>query len=134
MSGDPLMNEQRSESGARRGPHVPPDVSRPGPELAPLEPPVEPPAGAERAPARGFAAMDPETQRELAARGGREAHARGTAHEFRSDERAAAAGRKGGAAVVRLRGRDWLSEIGRRGAAKSAAARRARKKSAEGSP
>ncbi len=44
---------------------------------------------------RGFAAMDPEKQREIASKGGKAAHAKGTAHEFNSKE-AAAAGRKGG--------------------------------------
>ncbi len=44
---------------------------------------------------RGFASMDPKRQREIAAMGGREAHARGTAHEFDSNE-AREAGRKGG--------------------------------------
>jgi hypothetical protein len=35
---------------------------------------------------RGFASMDPEQQREIAAEGGRAAHAAGTAHEFTSEE------------------------------------------------
>jgi general stress protein YciG len=35
---------------------------------------------------RGFAAMDPEERREIASKGGRAAHARGTAHEFDSEE------------------------------------------------
>ncbi|TFW20212.1 KGG domain-containing protein [Duganella callida] len=35
---------------------------------------------------RGFAAMDPEQQREIAAEGGRAAHEKGTAHEFTSEE------------------------------------------------
>lgn len=46
---------------------------------------------------RGFAAMDPERQREIASEGGKAAHASGRAHEFTSEE-AAAAGRKGGQA------------------------------------
>lgn len=46
---------------------------------------------------RGFAAMDPEEQRSIASEGGRAAHAKGTAHEFTSEE-AAEAGRKGGQA------------------------------------
>lgn len=46
---------------------------------------------------RGFAAMDPKRQREIASAGGRAAHQRGTAHEFTSEE-ARRAGRKGGAA------------------------------------
>ena len=45
---------------------------------------------------RGFAAMDPKKQREIARKGGRAAHAHGTAHEWTSDE-ARMAGRKGGA-------------------------------------
>lgn len=45
--------------------------------------------------ARGFASMDPEKQREIASRGGRAAHAKGTAHEFTPEE-AREAGRKGG--------------------------------------
>jgi general stress protein YciG len=44
---------------------------------------------------RGFAAMDPAKQRAIASKGGRAAHAKGTAHEFTPDE-ARAAGRKGG--------------------------------------
>lgn len=44
---------------------------------------------------RGFASMDPEKQREIASKGGRAAHAKGTAHEFTSEE-AREAGRKGG--------------------------------------
>lgn len=35
---------------------------------------------------RGFASMDPEKQREIAAEGGRAAHASGNAHEFNSEE------------------------------------------------
>jgi hypothetical protein len=35
---------------------------------------------------RGFASMDPQQQREIAAEGGRAAHAAGTAHEFNSQE------------------------------------------------
>lgn len=43
-----------------------------------------------RAAARGFAAMDPARQRQIAAAGGRAAHAAGTAHEFTSQEGRAA--------------------------------------------
>ena len=35
---------------------------------------------------RGFASMDPQRQREIAAEGGRAAHASGNAHEFNSEE------------------------------------------------
>lgn len=46
---------------------------------------------------RGFAAMDPERQREIASEGGKAAHESGNAHEFTSEE-AREAGRKGGQA------------------------------------
>jgi general stress protein YciG len=41
--------------------------------------------------------MDPQAQRAIAAKGGRAAHQKGTAHEFTSEE-ARVAGRKGGEA------------------------------------
>ena len=41
--------------------------------------------------------MDPQKQREIASKGGKAAHQKGTAHEFTSEE-ARVAGRKGGAA------------------------------------
>ncbi|HVW63995.1 MAG TPA: KGG domain-containing protein [Nitrosospira sp.] len=46
---------------------------------------------------RGFASMDEAKQREIASKGGKAAHEKGTAHEFTSEE-ARAAGRKGGEA------------------------------------
>ena len=46
---------------------------------------------------RGFASMSPEKQREIASKGGKAAHQKGTAHQFTSEE-ARAAGRKGGQA------------------------------------
>jgi len=49
---------------------------------------------------RGFASMDEDKQREIASKGGRAAHERGTAHEF-SPEEAREAGRKGGKARAR---------------------------------
>jgi general stress protein YciG len=51
---------------------------------------------------RGFASMDPNKQKEIASKGGKAAHEKGTAHEFTSEE-AAAAGRKGGLASGRGR-------------------------------
>ena len=44
---------------------------------------------------RGFASMSAEKQREIASKGGRAAHVKGTAHEWSPDE-ARNAGRKGG--------------------------------------
>ncbi|MBL8961728.1 MAG: hypothetical protein JNJ98_17845 [Gemmatimonadetes bacterium] len=61
---------------------------------------------------RGFASMDPQRQREIASKGGRAAHAKGTAHEW-SKEEARQAGHKGG--VVVSRDRDHMSMIGREG-------------------
>lgn len=46
---------------------------------------------------RGFASMDAEKQREIASKGGKAAHEKGTAHEFNSAE-AREAGHKGGKA------------------------------------
>jgi len=46
---------------------------------------------------RGFASMDRNKQREIARKGGKAAHQKGTAHEWTSDE-AREAGRKGGIA------------------------------------
>ena len=53
---------------------------------------------------RGFASMSPEKQREIASKGGRAAHQKGTAHEWSSDE-ARDAGRKGGMASRGGRGK-----------------------------
>lgn len=64
---------------------------------------------------RGFAAMDPAKQREIASKGGKAAHARGTAHEF-SPEEAREAGRKGGKSVSK--DRQHMAEIGRKGGLK----------------
>ena len=44
---------------------------------------------------RGFASMSVDKQREIASKGGRAAHEKGTAHEWTPDE-ARSAGRKGG--------------------------------------
>lgn len=46
---------------------------------------------------RGFASMDRAKQREIASKGGKAAHQKGTAHEWTSEE-ARNAGRKGGIA------------------------------------
>src|SRR6187402_255697 len=47
---------------------------------------------------RGFAAMSPERQKQIASEGGRAAHRLGVAHEWNSDE-ARQAGKKGGQIV-----------------------------------
>ncbi len=76
---------------------------------------------------RGFAAMDRSRQIEIARKGGKAAHQKGTAHEFTADE-ARAAGRKGGESVSANRGH--MSHIGRIGGKKSAG----RKKQAHPKP
>ena len=60
---------------------------------------------------RGFAAMSPEKQREIASKGGRAAHQKGTAHEWSSDE-AREAGRKGGMASRGGRGKLPVASTG----------------------
>ncbi|MFT3773140.1 MAG: KGG domain-containing protein [Minicystis sp.] len=61
---------------------------------------------------RGFAAMDEEKQRQIASKGGKAAHEKGTAHEFTPEE-ARQAGKKGGEAVSK--NRQHMAEIGRKG-------------------
>lgn len=61
---------------------------------------------------RGFASMDQDKQRAIAAKGGRAAHASGNAHEF-SPAEARVAGRKGGEAISR--NRQHMAAIGREG-------------------
>ena len=52
---------------------------------------------------RGFASMERSKQREIASKGGRAAHEKGSAHEWTSAE-AREAGRKGGMASHRSKG------------------------------
>lgn len=61
---------------------------------------------------RGFASMDPSKQRQIASKGGKAAHEKGTAHQFSSAE-ASAAGKKGGSVVSQ--NRQHMSDIGRIG-------------------
>ncbi len=72
---------------------------------------------------RGFASMDAEKQREIARKGGKAAHERGTAHEFTPEE-AREAGRRGGERVSH--DRTHMANIGRMGGKSSAARRRGR--------
>jgi hypothetical protein len=61
---------------------------------------------------RGFAAMSAEVHREIASKGGKAAHAKGTAHEFTLEE-ARLAGRKGGVKVSQDRAH--MARIGKLG-------------------
>src|SRR5215218_7964994 len=79
---------------------------------------------------RGFASMDAEKQKEIARKGGRAAHEKGTAHEFTADE-ARAAGRKGGERVSA--NREHMSRIGRLGGKMSAGRRQSMSSSDDGS-
>ena len=78
---------------------------------------------------RGFASMDANRQREIASKGGRAAHAKGTAHEWTSDE-ARVAGRKGGEVVSRDRAH--MAAIGREGGESRGAKNRGRQSSGRG--
>jgi uncharacterized protein len=61
---------------------------------------------------RGFASMDRAKQREIASKGGKAAHQKGTAHEWTSEE-ARDAGRKGGiASHQRRREQQQTSVVG----------------------
>ena len=71
---------------------------------------------------RGFASMDPGRQRDIASKGGKAAHAKGTAHEWTADE-ARRAGRKGGEVVSRDRAH--MEAIGRAGGEARGRARQA---------
>lgn len=68
--------------------------------------------------------MDRQKQREIARKGGRAAHEKGTAHRFTSDE-AREAGRRGGESVSS--NRRHMAEIGRLGGKRSAAKRQQNK-------
>ena len=78
---------------------------------------------------RGFAAMVADKQKEIASKGGKAAHEKGTAHEFTADE-ARAAGKKGGDAVSR--NREHMARIGREGGQARAANRQRRERDAIG--
>ena len=67
---------------------------------------------------RGFASMDPQRQREIAAQGGRAAHEKGTAHEFNSEEARAAGSRGGQVAHERGTAHEFTSEEARQAGAK----------------
>ncbi len=60
---------------------------------------------------RGFASMDRSKQREIASKGGKAAHQKGTAHEWTSEE-AREAGRKGGMASHRRKQEQMQQQSG----------------------
>ena len=80
---------------------------------------------------RGFASMDPSRQRDIASKGGKAAHAQGTAHEWTADE-ARRAGRKGGEVVSRDRAH--MEAIGRAGGEARGRARQMQAQAQNGTP
>lgn len=76
---------------------------------------------------RGFASMDDAKKREIASKGGKAAHQKGTAHQFTPEE-AREAGRKGGEAVSR--DREHMAAIGRQGGKNSHKGSRKKKEEA----
>lgn len=64
---------------------------------------------------RGFASMDRNKQREIASKGGKAAHQKGSAHEWTSEE-AREAGRKGGMASHRRKQQQRKADGGSQGA------------------
>lgn len=96
MTGDARAEPppQPTSSPADPGP-TPPSTASPE-ETQPTQPPPR------KKGRRGFASMDKEKQKAIAASGGRAAHARGTAHEFTPEE-ARLAGRVGGAVAQQRR-------------------------------
>jgi len=81
---------------------------------------------------RGFASMDEDKQRAIAAKGGRAAHASGNAHQF-SPAEARVAGRKGGEAISQ--DRQHMAAIGREGGhARHASSRQQQQQDMPGQP
>ena len=95
------MNPNAKDSGPRNGftKKFPAeeDKTEDQPLLPDRPPQDDDAAGAPRKPPRGFAAMDRRLVSAIASKGGKAAHARGSAHQFTS-EQAREAGRKGGMA------------------------------------
>lgn len=89
-----MRYEETSSSSAEPTSNEPSDTETTTSEEAPTE---------RRPRRRGFAAMDRDRVKEIASKGGKAAHAAGTAHQFSSDE-ARTAGRKGGIAPHVRRG------------------------------
>jgi general stress protein YciG len=81
---------------------------------------------------KGFAAIDPERQRQIASRGGKAAHQKGTAHRFTTEE-ARIAGRKG-ALAIKAQGtaHRWNSEEARAAGRKGGLANSKRQLKAKG--
>ena len=90
-----MMADQSNASGTEQSPDPNPENETTAEQPQTKEAP--------RPRRRGFAAMDRDRVKEIASKGGKAAHAAGTAHQFSSDE-ARNAGRKGGMAPHVRRG------------------------------
>jgi general stress protein YciG len=105
-------DDERDPEDDGEAPETPPDEPRPPQIQDPIPQPDKGPyvvmqeavVNTERKERRGFASMSPEKQREIASKGGRAAHEKGTAHEWTADE-ARSAGRRGGQVSRGGRGR-----------------------------
>src|SRR6478672_11067022 len=91
-------DEKQPDENVAKPTDTPVHTQKPQPAQA-----AQPNDGAPRPRRRGFAAMDRDRVKQIASKGGRAAHAAGTAHQFNSDE-ARNAGRKGGMAPHVRRG------------------------------
>jgi uncharacterized protein len=106
------MDERGRELSEEQPSNEAPDSSKTaGEETAPSSESRRKQEDAGREP-RGFAGMAESKQRQIASRGGKAAHEKGTAHEFTRDE-ARKAGRKGGESVSQ--NREHMAAIGRKG-------------------
>ena len=107
---DETMSEDKpaetADNAQNAQPAQPAQPEQPGqPPVQNAQPtqPTQAPVDAPRPRRRGFAAMDRDRVKQIASKGGRAAHAAGTAHQFSSDE-ARVAGKKGGMAPHVRRG------------------------------
>ncbi len=91
MSDDQNLNRDDQQNTPNEGDEQPSSEQQPQPQQT-----TEAARPAKKR--RGFAVMDPKRVSEIASKGGKAAHAAGTAHEF-SREEAREAGRKGGYAT-----------------------------------
>jgi general stress protein YciG len=94
MSDDQNLNRDDQPQNTTQGDEQPASEQQP----ASAEPQQTTEAARPAKKRRGFAVMDPKRVSEIASKGGKAAHAAGTAHEF-SREEAREAGRKGGYAT-----------------------------------
>jgi len=101
-----IADETNAGGTEQSSEHITPPTTTPEPQQQTASTdgqPVAAPIEERRPRRRGFAAMDRDRVKEIASKGGKAAHAAGTAHQFSSDE-ARNAGRKGGMAPHVRRG------------------------------